>query len=50
MNIARKKDTIEIKMSATMTAYEYPVMDNALHGVLVELHGRYSEKGRKEVE
>lgn len=29
-----------------MTVFEYPIMDNALHGALTELKGRYPEKGR----
>lgn len=29
-----------------MTAHEYPVIDNAIHGAIIELNGRYPEKGR----
>lgn len=46
MNIARKEQTKEIKVSNTMTAYEYPEMDSAIHGAVVELKGRYPEGGR----
>lgn len=46
MNIARKKDAAKIKVSETMIAYEYPQMDSNLHGAVVELAGRYPEKGR----
>ncbi len=46
MNIARKNDTKEIKVSQSMTAHEYPVMDSTIHGAVVELNGRYPEKGR----
>lgn len=46
MNISRKTETKETKVSNTMTTYEYPVMDNVLHGAVVEFNGRYPEKGR----
>lgn len=46
MNIARKEQIKEIKVSDTMIVYEYPIMDSAIHGVVVELNGRYPEKGR----
>ena len=46
MNIARKNDTKEIKVSKSMTAFEYPVLDSKLHGAMVKLNGRYPEKGR----
>lgn len=29
-----------------MTAYEYPILNNTLHGAVIELTGRYPEKGR----
>ncbi len=29
-----------------MTAWEYPVLDKALHGAVIELSGRYPDTGR----
>lgn len=29
-----------------MTAYEYPTMNKTIHGAVIELNGRYPEKGR----
>jgi len=46
MNITHKKQAKEIRISKTATAYEYPVMDNAIHGAVIEINGRYPEKGR----
>jgi mannose-6-phosphate isomerase-like protein (cupin superfamily) len=46
MSIVRKEQAQEIKISDTMTAYEYPLMDEALHGAVVKLSGRYPLKGR----
>ena len=46
MSIARKEQVKEIKVGETMTAYEYPVMDEALHGAVVKLNGRYPLQGR----
>lgn len=45
MNVARKKQATRI-VRETMTAYEYPLMDKTLHGAVIELNGRYPEKGR----
>jgi mannose-6-phosphate isomerase-like protein (cupin superfamily) len=46
MNIAQRKQAKIIKLSKTATAYEYPIMDNAIHGAVIEINGRYPEKGR----
>jgi mannose-6-phosphate isomerase-like protein (cupin superfamily) len=46
MNIARKTQTKETNVGDTMAVFEYPVMDNTLHGAVVEFKGRYPEKGR----
>lgn len=46
MNIARKEEAKEIKVSGTLTAFEYPIIDENLHGAVVELKGRYPENGR----
>jgi mannose-6-phosphate isomerase-like protein (cupin superfamily) len=46
MNITHKKQAKVIKISKTATAYEYPTMDNAIHGAVIEINGRYPEKGR----
>lgn len=46
MNITRKNLAREIKIGRTATAYEYPIMDNAIHGAVVKINGRYPEKGR----
>lgn len=46
MHIARKKETKKIQVSDTMTAHEYPLIDASIHGAIVELNGRYPEKGR----
>lgn len=46
MNIARKTETKETQVGNTMIVFEYPVMDHALHGAVVEFNGRYPEKGR----
>jgi mannose-6-phosphate isomerase-like protein (cupin superfamily) len=46
MSIARKESAKEIRVSDTMTAYEYPEMDKAIHGAVVKLTGRYPESGR----
>jgi mannose-6-phosphate isomerase-like protein (cupin superfamily) len=46
MIIAHKNQAKRLKISKTMTAYEYPVMDTAIHGAIIEINGRYPEKGR----
>lgn len=46
MTIARKEQTKEIKIGETMIAYEYPLLDDALHGAVVKLNGRYPLQGR----
>ena len=46
MNIARKKQAKVKKISKTLTVYEYPIMNNAMHGAIIKLNGRYPEKGR----
>jgi mannose-6-phosphate isomerase-like protein (cupin superfamily) len=46
MNIAHKKQAKEIIISKTATAYEYPVMNNAIHGAIIEINGRYPEEER----
>lgn len=46
MRIARKQSAKEITIGKTMTAYEYPTIDKALHGAVVKLAGRYPEQGR----
>lgn len=46
MNISRKTETKEIIVGNTMITFEYPIMDNTLHGAVVVFKGRYPEKGR----
>lgn len=46
MTITQKNQAKIIKISKTATAYEYPIMDNAIHGAVIEINGRYPEKGR----
>src|SRR3989344_2992798 len=46
MSIARKEQVKEIIVGETMKAYEYPVLDEALHGAVVKLSGRYPLQGR----
>jgi mannose-6-phosphate isomerase-like protein (cupin superfamily) len=46
MNISRKTEAKRIKNGKTMIAYEYPVMNKTIHGAIIELNGRYPEKGR----
>ena len=46
MNITHKKQAKVIKISKTATAYEYPIMDTSIHGVVIGINGRYPEKGR----
>ena len=45
MHIARQETAQKIKISKTMTVYEYPLLDNAIHGASVKITGRYPEKG-----
>ena len=46
MNISRRKSAKKFEMGKTMVAYEYPVIDNKIHGAVVKIDGRYPEKGR----
>lgn len=46
MSIARKEQAKEIRVGDTMVAYEYPVLNESLHGAVVKLNGRYPLKGR----
>ncbi len=46
MNIARKEEAKTVKVSNTVTAHEYPLLDKAIHGSVIELSGRYPEQGR----
>lgn len=46
MNIASHSQAQKVTISPTMTAWEYPVLDDRLHGAVVELSGRYPNTGR----
>jgi mannose-6-phosphate isomerase-like protein (cupin superfamily) len=46
MNVAHKKQANKIKLTKTATAYEYPLMDNSIHGAIIKINGRYPEEGR----
>jgi len=46
MKIIRKNETQIFKNSETCTAIEYPMNDKDINGAIIELNGRYPDKGR----
>lgn len=46
MKIIRKNQTKKFQNSNTCTAIEYPMEDKDINGAIIELSGRYPEKGR----
>ena len=46
MKIIHKNQTETLKNSDTCTAIEYPLGDKDINGAVVELKGRYPDKGR----
>ena len=46
MKIVRKNQTEVYKNSDVCTAIEYPLGDKDINGAVVELNGRYPDKGR----
>ncbi|MFC1600624.1 AraC family ligand binding domain-containing protein [Patescibacteria group bacterium] len=46
MKIVRKKDRIKYKNSDVCTAYEYHFGDKDINGAVIELNGRYPDKGK----
>lgn len=46
MKIVKKAETKTNKNSDTCVAIEYPLKDNDINGAVIELDGRYPEKGR----
>ena len=45
MKIIRKKETQVFKNSGACTAIEYPMDDKDINGAVIELNGRYPDKG-----
>lgn len=46
MKIVHKNQTKEFKNSELCTAIEYPLGDKDINGAVVELNGRYPDKGK----
>lgn len=46
MKVIRKDQTKTFKNSDACTAIEYPLEDKDVNGAIIELSGRYPEKGR----
>lgn len=46
MKIVKKNQTIRFKNSDVCTALEYPLGDPDVNGAVIELNGRYPDKGR----
>ncbi len=46
MKIVRKNETKSFKNSEVCTAIEYPIDDKDINGAVIELSGRYPDKGR----
>lgn len=46
MKIVRKKEAKKFQNSAVCAAYEYDLGDNDINGAVIELKGRYPDKGR----
>ena len=46
MKIIRKEETKKFKNSEVCTAIEYPMEDKDINGAVVEIAGRYPDKGR----
>ena len=46
MKVVRKDQTKEFKNSDVCTATEYPLGDKDINGAVIELTGRYPDKGR----
>lgn len=45
MEIAKKEQRKEFKNSDCCTAFEYPMEDRDINGAVIELSGRYPDKG-----
>ena len=45
MKIVKKNETKKFANSAACTAWEYPLGDKDINGAVIELNGRYPEKG-----
>jgi len=39
MNIVRKQQAKEVKIGKTVTAFEYPLIDLAIHGSVIKIFG-----------
>ncbi|HVT01205.1 MAG TPA: cupin domain-containing protein [Patescibacteria group bacterium] len=46
MNILHKKDGKTIKISNSVTSFEYKSVDDSINGAVIELSGRYPSEGR----
>ncbi len=46
MKVIRKNQTKRFKNSPVCIAHEYPLGDKDINGVVIELKGRYPDKGR----
>ena len=46
MKVIHKNQTKKFKNSDVCTAIEYPLEDKDINGAIIELRGRYPEKGR----
>jgi len=46
MKFINKKETEKFKNSNVCTAIEYPLEDKDINGAIIELSGRYPDKGR----
>jgi len=46
MKVVCRKDRVLYKNSSVCTAYEYHLGDKDINGALIELNGRYPDKGR----
>lgn len=46
MKVVYKKQTKQFKNSPVCTAIEYPLGDKDINGAVIELNGRYPDKGR----
>lgn len=46
MKVIRKDQTEKLKNSDVCTAIEYPLGDKDINGAMIELKGRYPDKGR----
>jgi mannose-6-phosphate isomerase-like protein (cupin superfamily) len=46
MKLIKKEEAKIFKNSSACTAIEYPLGDSAINGAVIELNGRYPDKGR----